>query len=126
MLRVSLCVVALVLAFSTPINAEEEPEWIQAGRWASNNDGIGIAVRLGRDVGFQPEEIEANLERGFLEVFGVQANAFVSVHEGPRSAIAYFYLDASVGPESFQTGTTMERMQQVVDAYLAAHILFND
>ncbi|SLN72109.1 hypothetical protein ROA7450_03988 [Roseovarius albus] len=127
--RVASFVAALLVALvavSRPADAQDDapesvsnpPEWVRASRWARENDGIAIAVRLGSDSGLEADGLRNNLEVGFAETFGVTAKAFVDQSETPGSVVMYAYCEVATEPEGFGRATAMERMQQVVDEYL--------
>lgn len=96
---------------------DDEPAWVQAGRWAQENDGIAIAITLGSDAGIDGTQLEQSFEQGFRDRFGVNANAIIDYHDGPGSVILYAYGAHATEFEPYNTGATLERMATVVDDY---------
>lgn len=89
-----LIVGAVIPAFANDehqVGVSNMSVYFQASWYSSNNEGIGVAVTLGRDVMEEPEEIRKYFEDQFAGKY-VSAKAFVvRKPELPHTVIVYSY-----------------------------------
>ena len=104
---------------------EKIPASFRASSWARENEGIGIAVVLGDETSLRPDALAENFKDGFRVNFGVPVEVFIDTKEGRGAAIAYYYGEHATNPEPFQTGTTIERMEDIVSLY-RVHVELSD